>query len=296
MTSRMKYILTSDVECFSFATSSFDEGVACEIEDRALPRMLDLLVRYDIVSTFFFTGRFAELSPRSVRMVMRSGHEVACHGYDHNDYYDRMDYQKQLDLLKKSRSIIEEVSGTEVLSFRAPALRINKDTVKALEAAGFRYDSSVASQRFDGPLTSGAKRKLGWLIAPREPYYLSYDNPFRRGNSSVLEVPISAFLWPLIGTHMRLSYILTAQINKLLMSEARFNGRPIVFLFHPNECLEYKKIRTIRRNNWFSDELRHVLKMRNLGSRSLNFLELLIRDARHRGFDFVAIRDYGNGV
>ena len=52
-------------------------------------------------------------------------------------------------------------------------LRINEDTVRALEEAGFKTDSSVSSQRFDGPFTFGAKRKLKWLYAPGKPYMIS---------------------------------------------------------------------------------------------------------------------------
>ena len=296
MAVRLKYIFTNDVECFSFATNSFDESVVSAVENQALPKLLDLLGRYGINATFFFTARYAELSSRSVLMVQQCGHEIGCHGYNHHEYYDEMGYHEQVCFLKRSKSIIEDISGKEVVSFRAPALRINKDTVKALEIAGFRYDSSVASQRFDGPMTSGPGKKLGWLTAPRQPYYLSYENPFRRGTSSVLELPISAFLWPMIGTHMRLSYVLTSQMQKLLMREARIIDKPVVFLFHPNEILEYKKINTIKRGSWFSDELRHAIKMRNLGQISLHYLELLIKSARHNGFDFVALKAYKDAL
>jgi len=203
-----------------------------------------------------------------------------------------MDYNEQLMMLKKSKDIIENISGTEIVSFRAPALRINKYTVKALEHAGFRYDSSVVPQRFDGPFTSGAIKKLAWLSASRKPYYMSYDNPFRCGNSSVLEVSISAFIWPLIGTHLRLSPFITKQIQKLLMSESKISGKPIVFLFHPNECLEFKKTKTIRRGTWVSDIMRHNIKMKNLGEYALYLVEFLIKMGLEKKFNYTTVSDY----
>ena len=51
-----------------------------------------------------------------------------------------------MEELKRAKKVIEDIAGrTE--SFRAPMLRINEDTVRALEETGFKTDGSVASQR-----------------------------------------------------------------------------------------------------------------------------------------------------
>ena len=102
-----------------------------------------------------------------------------------------MSYEEQLSELKKAKRIIESLAGT-IESFRAPALRLNEDTLRALEETGFQSDSSVASQRFDGPFTFGSKKKLKWMVAPRKPYFLSYESITREGDSKILEIPISA--------------------------------------------------------------------------------------------------------
>jgi len=95
-------------------------------------------------------------------------------------------------------------------------LRINEDTVRALEKTGFKTDSSVASQRFDGPFTFGSKKKLKWLLAPRRPYMISYDSVVKEGNSNILEIPISALFIPFIGTTMRISPLVTKMLRKFL--------------------------------------------------------------------------------
>jgi len=288
----MNFIMTNDVECHSFETNSLDESIPKRVEKEAMPELLALYRKYSVKATFFFTAQFARLSPKTVLMVKKEGHEIACHGYNHRDYYDVMNYKEQFKILEKSKKIIEDISETEVVSFRAPALRINKYTVRALENTGFKYDSSVASQRFDGPFTSGAFKKLGWILAPRKPYYLSYTNPFKKGQSSILELPISALIWPFIGTHMRLNPFITKQIQKLLMKESKITRKPLVFLFHPNECLEFKKKSTIRRGNWFCDNIRHGLKMKNLGKNSLKLLELVIKMAKKNNFNFFTVNAY----
>jgi len=280
---------SNDVECFAYSSHSYETNLASRIENEGLPIILELYKRYSIRSTFFFTARFANLSPKSLEMVKRSNHEIGCHGYDHCDFYDQMSYVDQVKMLIKSKSILEDISGTEVCSFRAPALRINSDTVKALEETGFRYDSSVASQRFDGPFTSGAKQKLGWLFAPRNPYHLSHDSPFRKGNSSVVEVPVSAMLWPFIGTHMRISPVITRFVQRLLILESKRKGNVIVFLIHPAELMDFLREKTKKRGNFFSDQIRHHLKMRNLGDDACGLLDRSIRIGKKAGAQFVRI-------
>ena len=243
--------MTADVESFSIPLNREDPGVVRQVHEEGLPRLLSLMAKHDVCGTFYFTGTFAEASPESVELVKEHGHEVGCHGYDHSPHraFDVLSYEEQLNDLKKAKAIIEGVAG-KIVSFRAPALRINEDTVRALEETGFRTDSSVCSQRFDGPFTFGSKRKLKWLFAPRRPYMLSYDSVIKNGDSNILEIPISAFFLPYIGTSMRIAPKLIKILQKLLFFESQKTGKPIVFLFHPNECLDTgNEIATTRRTS-----------------------------------------------
>jgi len=291
--------MTVDVESFSIPLNREDPGVVRQVHEEGLPRLLSLLAKHDVCGTFYFTGTFAEASPESVELVCEHGHEVGCHGYDHSPHraFDVLSYEEQLNDLKKAKATIESVAG-EIVSFRAPALRINGDTVRALEETGFRTDSSVCSQRFDGPFTFGSKRKLKWLFAPRRPYMLSYDSVIKNGDSNILEIPISAFFLPYIGTSMRIAPKLIKILQKLLFFESQKTGKPIVFLFHPNECLDMgNKIITTRRTQYFleylfADVIRQKLKLKNLGSKSLMLLDDVLNSARIYGFTFVNARNY----
>ena len=276
-----------------------DSEVAKQIYEAGLPRLLDLYARHDIKCTFYFTGMFAEQSPESVELVKEHGHEIGCHGYDHSPEkaFDLLSYDEQLKELRKAKTVIEGVAG-RVESFRAPMLRMNEATVRALEEAGFKTDSSVASQRFDGPLTFGAKRKLKWLYAPRKPYMISYDSVVKSGSSNILEIPISAAIFPFIGTTMRISPFITKILQKYLYHESKKTGKPVVFLFHPNECLDIgNEIVTTRRTSnpveyLFADVIRHKLKLKNLGQASLKLLGEVITSAKEFGFEFVSVREY----
>ncbi|MEL7664288.1 MAG: polysaccharide deacetylase family protein [Methanosarcina mazei] len=293
--------MTNDVEHHSIPLNRDDSAIPDQLYKIGLPRLLNTLSTYDIKSTFYFTGMFAEQCPESIDLVKDYGHEIGCHGYDHSPFraFDLLSFDDQVTELKKAKYAIESVAG-KVSSFRAPALRINKFTLRALEETGFKTDSSIASQRFDGPMTFGSKKKLKWLVAPRKPYYLSYDSPVKVGNSSVLEIPISAAFLPFIGTTMRINPTITKYLRKFLFYEALKTGKPIVFLFHPNECLDFCEAVTATRRSSnaveyiFADLIRHRLKLKNLGIPSLNLLEEILKNAKKYEFEFISASDYLN--
>ena len=295
----MHFMMTIDVECFSIPLNRCDNDTGREVYEAGLPRLLGLLARHDVQGTFYFTGKMAEMFPEAIELVMGYGHEIGCHGYDHSPEkaFDLLSYDEQLKELRKAKTAIEGVAG-RVESFRAPMLRINEATVRALEEAGFKTDSSVASQRFDGPLTFGAKRKLKWLVAPRKPYMISYDSIVKSGSSNILEIPISAAIFPFIGTTMRISPFITKILQKYLYHESKKTGKPVVFLFHPNECLDIgNEIVTTRRTSnpveyLFADVVRHKLKLKNLGQTSLKLLDEVVTSAKEFGFEFVSAGEY----
>jgi peptidoglycan/xylan/chitin deacetylase (PgdA/CDA1 family) len=295
----MYFLMTNDVESFSIALNRLDTATIKEVYEVGLPRLLDLYARHDIKCTFYFTGMFAVQSPESVELVKRQGHEIGCHGYDHSPEkaFDMLSYEEQVNELKKAKRAIEEVAGG-IESFRAPMLRINEATVRALEETGFRSDSSIASQRFDGPLTFGSKKKLKWLVAPRKPYMISYDSVVKSGTSNILEIPISAAIFPFIGTTMRISPLMTKILQKYLYRESKRTDKPVVFLFHPNECLDVggSIVATRRTKNpieyLFADVIRHKLKLKNLGLASLRLLDEVLTSAKEYGFEFVSVNEY----
>lgn len=295
----MYFLMTNDVEGFSIPLNKIDINTAKEVYKVGLPRLLDVYSKHDISCTFYFTGRMAEIVPEAVELVLEHGHDIGCHGYDHSPSraFDLMNMEEQIEELQKAKNAIESIAG-KIYDFRAPALRVNKDTIRALEKTGFNTDSSVASQRFDGPLTFGSKKKLNWLVAPRSPYYPDYDSIFKKGNSKILEIPISSFVFSYIGSTMRASPSTLRYLEKLLLKEAETTGKPVLFLFHPNECLDpINGAKPVRRANnlieyVFADLVRHKLKTRNLGVKSALLLSNLIQRAKDADFEFITVQEY----
>ncbi len=291
--------MTNDVEEVSIVNNNLNPKIAKKVSEKGIPRLLELYAKFDVESTFYFTGTFASRFPESVQSVIDHGHEVGCHGYSHlhQHSFDNLSLENQYRHLSKAKSIIEEVSGS-VKSFRAPALRIGHGTPLILDKLGFKTDSSVAPRRFDGPLTTGGMRKINWLVSPRQPYFLDSINPFRRGKTDVLEIPASSFVAGYGGTTMRISPKLNALVGNKLYYESKGNSNPIVFLFHPTELVTEKRSETsLRRSRSFfsyvfGDLIRNRLKTMNLGKSSMKLLGNVLKKGKAENCDFVSAIRY----
>ena len=294
-------LITNDVETTSILNHRLDDKTGELVLKQGIPRLLELYEKYNVKATFFFTAHIAKLYPDVVKMIIPYGHEVGSHGYTHdvNQAFDVLSLSQQIDHLKKSKKILEDISGEKVISFRAPAARVNRDTAKALMDTGFKIDSSVASQRLDMFMSFGSLKKLNWLTAPRLPYFTDNQSIFKKGNSELLEIPISAFGFPYIGTFMRLAPGLNRMTRNLLHFETKLNGRPFVFLTHPNEFInEERDDQHIQRrgSNYFSyllgDVLRHRLKVKNLGKDAISIFEKELIFFQNHNYEFRTLKEY----
>ena len=296
-------LITNDVETTSILNHKLRDKTGGYVLTQGMPRLLDLYEKYGVRATFFYTGHIAKLYPDVVRMAHERGHEVGSHGLTHevNQAFDVLPAEEQLSHLRQSKQILEDIIGEEVVAFRAPAARVDKKFPAILREAGFKVDSSVSSQRLDMMFSFGVLKKLHWLIAPRKAYYTQEDNIFRKGDSEIFEVPISAFGFPYIGTFMRIAPALNRCTRNMLYWETLCNGRQFVFLTHPNEFIDEDQETTgveRRANNYISyllgDVLRHKMKVKNLGEKALPIYERELAFFQTKGFDFLTCKDLYN--
>jgi peptidoglycan/xylan/chitin deacetylase (PgdA/CDA1 family) len=293
-------LITNDVETTSILNHKLRDKTGEYVLNQGMPRLLDLYDKYGVKATFFFTGHIAQLYPDVVKMAYERGHEVGSHGLTHevSKAFDVLSPEEQLSHLKQSKQILEDIIGNEVVSFRAPAARVDKKFPLIMEEAGFKVDSSVSSQRLDMMFSFGALKKLNWLIAPRHVYFAQEENIFRKGESDVLEVPISAMGFPYIGTFMRIAPGLNRFTRQMLYWETLCNGRQFVFLTHPNEFIDEDQETTEierRGSNYISyllgDVIRHKLKVKNLGEKALPIYERELAFFQRKDFEFVTCKE-----
>ena len=296
-------LITNDVETTSILNHKLRDKTGEYVLNQGMPRLLDLYDKYGVKATFFYTGHVVKLYPQVVKMAYERGHEVGSHGLSHevSKAFDVLPPEEQLSHLKQSKQILEDIVGDEVVSFRAPAARVDKGFPEILHEAGFRVDSSVSSQRLDMMFSFGALKKLHWLTAPRQAYFTQNDNIFKKGESDVLEVPISAFGFPYIGTFMRIAPALNRMTRHVLYWETLCNGRQFVFLTHPNEFIDEDQETTEierRGSNYISyllgDVIRHKLKVKNLGEKALPIYERELAFFKGKSFEFLTCKDLYN--
>lgn len=293
-------LITNDVETTSILNHKLRDTTGEYVLNQGMPRLLDLYEKYGVKATFFYTGHIAKLYPQVVKMTFERGHEVGSHGLTHevSKAFDVLSPEEQLSHLKQSKQILEDIIGEEVVSFRAPALRVDKTFSGILQEAGFKVDSSVSSQRMDMMFSFGALKKLHWITAPRKAYFTQPDNLFKKGDSALFEVPISAIGFPYIGTFMRITPSLNRMTRRMLYWETLCNGRQFVFLTHPNEFIdEDKETDEIERRSknylsyLFGDVIRHKLKVKNLGEKALPIYERELAFFKNKDFRFLTCKE-----
>lgn len=105
-------------------------------------RILELLSAASVPATFFVLGWIARRKPALVRAISQAGHEVASHGYGHimNSLLSEQELRRDLS---ESRKILEDLTGKEVMGYRAPCFSVSDTLLELLSEAGYRYDSSL---------------------------------------------------------------------------------------------------------------------------------------------------------
>jgi len=152
-----KNAMTVDVEDY-FQVSAFEPYIAKQQWD-TLPhrveknthRILDIFETNGIKATFFTLGWVAERYPDLVGRIIKDGHELACHGYEHIRVTEQTPEQFRKDVYK-SKKILEALSGKEVKGYRAASYSIGAKNLWALDVLqeeGFKYSSSIYPVKHD---------------------------------------------------------------------------------------------------------------------------------------------------
>jgi polysaccharide deacetylase family protein (PEP-CTERM system associated) len=228
---RVVNAMTCDVEDY-FQVSAFAPFVGrdtwhareCRVEAN-MERILALFSDAGVKATFFTLGWIAERYPNMVRAIVDQGHELASHGYSHLRASDQGRAEFAQDI-RRSKRLLEDIGGHEVIGYRAPSFSIGQDNLWALDTlleAGYRYSSSIYPIRHD---------HYGMPDAPRFAFYPS-------GPDGLLEVPITTVrlmqrnLPAGGGGYFRL---LPYTLSRWMMERVnRVDGEPAIFYFHPWE-------------------------------------------------------------
>lgn len=203
-----------------------DDWDRCELRvERNTEAILETFGNAGVRATFFTLGWIAERRPALVRRIVEQGHELASHGYRHA----RVDSQTPeafRDDVRRTRRLLEDISGVPVRGYRAATFSVGPHTPwawRVLEEEGYAYSSSVYPVQRD---------YYGFRDAPRHPYRPP-------GAERLLEIPIATVRlggrnWPCGGGgYFRLLPYGVSEAAIARMN--RVDGLPAVFYIHPWE-------------------------------------------------------------
>jgi len=225
-------------------------------------KILDALASHHILSTFFVLGWVAERHKEFIRRIADHGHEIASHGYEHRNILAQSPAQFREEI-RKTKRILEDITGQAVLGYRAPSFSITAETKWALQILveeGYTYDSSIFPIYHDQYGLPGANPFV---------HILSTDS----GN--IWEIPPSTvkvlgFRVPIAGGgYFRLfPYWILRRLSK----KAELAGHPLILYLHPWELDPNQP----RMNGPLFSKFRHYVNLHKTQDKLL----LLLREYR----------------
>jgi len=200
--------------------------------DVATPRILDLLKKYRIPSSWYIPGHTLETYPDRCKEVYDAGHEIGHHGWSHVPPA-LLSRQEEEEGLIRANEQIKKLTGRYARGYRSPAWDLSPHSVELLLKHGFIYDSSMMGNDF-----TPYRVRQGDLI--------TLDQPAVFGKTTrLIEMPVSWTLddhphfefirtkeWILPGL-MNANLVLDDWINDFNYMKKKLDWGVIIYTFHP---------------------------------------------------------------
>ena len=144
-----------------------------------VPRILNILNKYNIRATFFIPGHTADTFPDISKEIVNQGHEVGHHGYAH-EAASKLSAAEEEKVMNMGLDALNRI-GVKPRGYRSPSWDYSPQTLELIEKYNFVYDSSLMAND----------------LYPYRPRYCEVH--FDKANifgppSKVIEIPCSWFL------------------------------------------------------------------------------------------------------
>jgi peptidoglycan/xylan/chitin deacetylase (PgdA/CDA1 family) len=198
----------------------------------ALPRILSLLRKYGISSSWYIPGHTLETYPDECRRVCDAGHEIGHHGWTHRPPASLSREQEEEELARANESI-RRVTGRTARGYRSPSWDLSPHSVALLLKHDFLYDSSMMGDDY-----TPYRVRESDVIEPDRPAL--FGRPTR-----LIEMPVSWTLddyphfefvrtqtWILQGL-MNAENVLANWVDDFLYLKNSLDWGVITYTFHP---------------------------------------------------------------
>lgn len=146
--------LTFDFDAISVWLGSFGVSTPTYVSrgefaaNVATPRILDVLEREGVTSTWYIPGLDVDTSPDVCRRIRDAGHEIGHHGYAHEGP-TALDEKAERDVLERGLDALDRVLDVRPAGYRSPAFDLSPNSTRLLAEYGFAYDSSMMAHDFE---------------------------------------------------------------------------------------------------------------------------------------------------
>jgi peptidoglycan/xylan/chitin deacetylase (PgdA/CDA1 family) len=210
-------------------------------------RILALLRRFEVRSTWFIPGHTIQTYPELCREVFDAGHEIGHHGWSHVAPGNLTREQEESGLVRGNEAI-RSITGANAVGYRSPAWDLSPHSIELLLAHGFTYDSSMMADDYTP-------------YCVRQGDVFAQDTPVVFGERSpLLEMPVSwtlddfpHFEYTRIGTStaipglMNANAVLDNWIEDFLYMKDNLDWGAITYTFHPEVIGRGHRMRMLER-------------------------------------------------
>ena len=91
-------------------------------------RIIDLLSRHHMRGTFCVNAKCAELFPEAVAAIVKSGHDVAGHGYVQDELLAYLAPEEEKRTIARCLDVLERATGQRPLGWLSPVLAFTEHT------------------------------------------------------------------------------------------------------------------------------------------------------------------------
>lgn len=106
-------------------------------DPRFTPQLLDVLHKYNVKATFFVVGSRAEKHPGLVARILREGHAIGNHSYNHPEF-SKLSMNEFRTQIVRTENIIQVLAGYKPRLIRPPYGDISEQQLKWAKSHGYK--------------------------------------------------------------------------------------------------------------------------------------------------------------
>ncbi|HEX3046457.1 MAG TPA: polysaccharide deacetylase family protein [Bacillota bacterium] len=112
---------------------TFDDGP----DSQFTPKILDVLKKYNVKATFFVVGSQIEKYPEIFKRIIREGHAIGSHSYQHLNIC-RLSAAKIKFQLNKNQELIQNNGGSALVYYRPPYGALDPTSIELISKNGYK--------------------------------------------------------------------------------------------------------------------------------------------------------------